>query len=679
MMHRIYHPIRQKLLGLRFGLSLGLILFLGLVPALFSGSYYMDSAKQDIAVVAFEREGLAILRQLQAVDNFVLNQPADAEARKSGAAKAILALNKAISGHENSFGIKGEVAQLLRRLQLIATGDDVSATMQMDALILKIGDQSGLILDPQLETYYLMDIVLNKSRKIVKAASELRQANDTLGTDQKSLLLLSRNRLREAALDLKVSANNATKSSYEDAINGGKFIEHANAVLNAANEILSEDIPDQAFGRLILSSKQGWWTAANELDRALLARNARINAEMQRALTISGLAAAMAVLLALLLIVALANGMRQISQRLRDLADGDYYSEVPGIDLDNDIGVIANALQSFIELSAQMEQERDAARAELERRVALVKSENDQLLQNAIQQEISARELERITVLSLAGDLEKQISGLLLQSRSAAKQMDQEAVAMAHSTDGVQRQAAEAAGAAYQIDLLVKELSPVVVSVAKQLHSYTGTLSDAQCQAIDAVNLVESANQRIAEFNVAASHADSMLNLISNVARTTNMLALNASIEAVNVGEAGRGFMVVAEEVKALASSTREATRDIAGQIQSMNDANAAVAEAFNEILKIVKLMADRSSLVSDGMVDQTSAITKVAKNISTAADALSSMVTSIHGADNAATTAQERSIEMKAASQHVSRNAVALDDSVRVFLGNVVKTQARS
>jgi methyl-accepting chemotaxis protein len=681
MIQRVYFPIREKLLGLRLGVALFLILVLGLIPALFLGVYYVESAQEKSLIVASEREGLELLRHLQSVDNFILNPPEDFEALKAGAKKALSLLEKSSKheGHLQSIAITDEVHRLRLRLQLIANTGEGSARKEMDALIAQIGDRSGLILDPELESYYLMDIVLNKSRRVVKAAAELRDANFYMSSDQNELLVATRDRLREASNELKFASSSAAKHSADGAIHRGKFIEQANASLMAANRMLNGDVRTESFNTLFEQKKRFWWTAAIELDRALVSRSKRVDGEVRQALMISGGAASMAVLLALLLIVALADGMGQISQRLRDLADGDHDSPVPGLQHDNDIGVIANALQSFIELSGQLDEQRQLARVELEETVAAVRSENELLIEQVLSQEAIARETERGAVVGLANDLETQVSGLLTQSRAAVQQMDQEALSMVESADGIQRQAANAAAAAYEINRLVEELAPVVSGVSQQLHGYTGTLTDAQNQAVDAVLRVETANQRIAEFNAAANRVGAMLDLISNVARTTNMLALNAAIEAVSVGESGRGFMVVAEEVKALASSTREATRDIAGQIESMNAANAAVASAFAEILDVVQLMASQSKTVSVGMVDQTSAISQVAISISKASDELSKMVVSIDSADAAATSAKSRSAEMMTASQHVNRNVVALDDSVRVFLGGIVKAQNKA
>ena len=85
--------------------------------------------------------------------------------------------------------------------------------------------------------------------------------------------------------------------------------------------------------------------------------------------------------------------------------------------------------------------------------------------------------------------------------------------------------------------------------------------------ARDATNLVTTANTRMTDLSQAADEIGEIANLIQTIAQRTNLLALNASIEAARGGEAGRGFAVVASEVKELAMQTSNATSSVAEKI----------------------------------------------------------------------------------------------------------------
>ena len=87
-----------------------------------------------------------------------------------------------------------------------------------------------------------------------------------------------------------------------------------------------------------------------------------------------------------------------------------------------------------------------------------------------------------------------------------------------------------------------------------------------------AVEQATETDARINKLNLAASRIGDVIKLITTIAEQTNLLALNATIEAARAGEAGRGFAVVASEVKALAAQTAKATGEISDQIMEISE-----------------------------------------------------------------------------------------------------------
>ena len=98
------------------------------------------------------------------------------------------------------------------------------------------------------------------------------------------------------------------------------------------------------------------------------------------------------------------------------------------------------------------------------------------------------------------------------------------------------------------------------------------------------------ANDRVGELTGAAGRIGDVVELINTIAGQTNLLALDATIEAARAGDAGRGFAVVASEVKTLAEQTANATGEIGQQVTSIRSATEISASAIREIGTTIEL-----------------------------------------------------------------------------------------
>ncbi|MEG3637994.1 methyl-accepting chemotaxis protein [Magnetococcus sp. PR-3] len=172
-------------------------------------------------------------------------------------------------------------------------------------------------------------------------------------------------------------------------------------------------------------------------------------------------------------------------------------------------------------------------------------------------------------------------------------------------------------------------INGVIGEVTSAITEQRGALVEMSQQSRDARERSEHANVRaeavgpvVDALNSAAIEIGKVVDVINNIAEQTNMLALNASIEAAGAGDAGKGFAVVANEVKELAQQTAQATEDISTQVRDVQDNSRTVASALGEIIKSVNRVNEANNAIAHGVEDQTHVTERSAHSMLQAAQA---------------------------------------------------------
>ncbi|WP_371366218.1 Putative sensory transducer protein YfmS [Sporomusa rhizae] len=164
-----------------------------------------------------------------------------------------------------------------------------------------------------------------------------------------------------------------------------------------------------------------------------------------------------------------------------------------------------------------------------------------------------------------------------------------------------------------------KEMASTLTEAISSLASTSEEIA-AQSQEIAAVTQQLTSSAKGAEQRTQES--DKMLGLIKNIASQTNLLGLNAAIEAARVGEQGRGFSVVAEEIRNLAADSTDSIKQVENIIKEIKEANATscqqavqieetitqIADAIGHIassIQQISIMAEKLDHTADGFIDQ--------------------------------------------------------------------------
>jgi methyl-accepting chemotaxis protein len=151
---------------------------------------------------------------------------------------------------------------------------------------------------------------------------------------------------------------------------------------------------------------------------------------------------------------------------------------------------------------------------------------------------------------------------------------------------------------------LADRLESTVMAVAEQVAAasteLSATAANLSTAATHAVTQADSAGSTMGRLDEASREIQAVVSLISSVAAQTKLLALNATIEAARAGDSGRGFGVVAAEVKTLAETTAKSTEQITAQVAAMLDAATQSKSAMGSIEITVR---DMSPMVDDLLI----------------------------------------------------------------------------
>ncbi len=355
--------------------------------------------------------------------------------------------------------------------------------------------------------------------------------------------------------------------------------------------------------------------------------------------------------LALLLGRGISRPMISMCQAMRELAGGRFDVVLPGLGRKDELGEMAAAVEEF-------------------KVQAIAKAERDAAAQDAHNKASSAA--RRNELIRFADEFEAAVGAIVSNVSASAVQLESAAGTLTRTADTTQSLSNQVASASEEASQNMQSVASATEELSASVDEIGKRVRESNRIAEAAVQQAEATDGRIGKLSRAAQQIGDVVKLITAIAEQTNLLALNATIEAARAGEAGRGFAVVASEVKSLASQTARATDEISSHISGMQSATQESVAAIKEIGGTIGQISEISSSIATAVEQQGSATQEIARSVQNVAQGTQEAAANIMQVNRGATETGSASEDVLNSARSLSSESKRLRAELDRFMANI-------
>ena len=411
---------------------------------------------------------------------------------------------------------------------------------------------------------------------------------------------------------------------------------------------------------LALSALMLMWMVNDALESAGTAQSGSVDLVMVLIIALMAGTVAITVFAYRMVRESISEPFDRMTQAMTRLAAGERDLDLPDMGREDEIGAMARCLDFIRTATFKAAAAQESAKRHAE----------EELARQIEREEEHAKQVDHLH--ALADQFEKTVGEIVGNVASASSQLKTTSSDMAQTAENSSRKTGEVSSALEEATAGVTAAAAASDEFAMSIGEISRQASSSAELARDVSAAARKADGTITDLTDSVAQIGQIVELISNIAKRTNLLALNASIEAARGGEAGRGFAVVAAEVKDLATQTSRATEDVAAQIRGIETTTGASVSALRTIAKQIAELETTAVSIAAAVDQQSIAGRDLAQSIDLAAGSAEQVAASISGVRSYSEATGQAAEQVHVSASDLERQASSLRVQAQEFVTRV-------